>query len=351
MQNINEEIFHAGVRHQIYLQRYSTQVVQEILDLLIENEIDIISKLSKADLTDFSQRRLQEMLREIRQLNVQAYTALQAGLNEKLDGTAHYEIDFNVNLLEKMLPVEITVIRPAIETIAALITSKPMQGRFIADEVKELEATRIRQIEQAIRIGIVEGETTPDIIRRIRGSKAWNYKDGILQRSRNDVERLVRTSITHITARARDELYQANQSVVKAWRFTATLDRRTTVICASLDGQTFDLGTGPMPPRHPNCRSSSTPILKSWQEMGIDAKELTESTRASMDGQVPESMTYQEWLKKQPQDVVEEVLGKTKAKRFNEGGLTLDRFVDFKGDIYTLAELKKHEASAFAKLQ
>ncbi len=72
MQNINEEIFHAGVRHQIYLQRYSTQVVQEILDLLIENEIDIISKLSKADLTDFSQRRLQEMLREIRQLNVQA---------------------------------------------------------------------------------------------------------------------------------------------------------------------------------------------------------------------------------------------------------------------------------------
>lgn len=85
--------------------------------------------------------------------------------------------------------------------------------------------------------------------------------------------------------------------------------------------------------------------------MGIDAKELTESTRASMDGQVPESMTYQEWLKKQPQDVVEEVLGKTKAKLFNEGGLTLDRFVDFKGDIYTLAELKKHEASAFAKLQ
>jgi len=351
MQNINEALFHAGVQHQIYLQRYSTQVVREILEVLIQSQNDIISKLSGADLTDFSQRRLQSMLVEVRKLTTEAYGVLQEKLNGKLTETAHYESDFNAKLIEKLLPVEITLIRPAIETLSALVTSKPMQGRFIADEAKDLDAVSVKRIEQAIRIGVIEGETTPDIIRRIRGSKALNYKDGILQRSRDDVERLVRTSITHITARARDELYRANESVVKAWRFTATLDRRTTVICASLDGQVFDLSTGPMPPRHPNCRSSSTPILKSWQELGIDAKELTESTRASMDGQVPETLTYQNWLKKQPQDVVEDVLGKTKAKLFNEGGLTLDRFVDFKGEVYTLDELRKHEKNAFAKLQ
>lgn len=351
MQNINEALFHAGVQHQIYLQRYSTQVVREMQDLLNQSELDIIAKLSRADLTEFAQRRLRMMLDEVLKLSNETYKILQERLNNKLTETAYYESDFNANLIEKLLPVEITLIRPAIETLSALVTSKPMQGRFIADEVKDLDAASVKRIEQAIRIGVIEGETTPDIIRRIRGSKALNYKDGILQRSRDDVERLVRTSITHITARARDELYRANDSVVKAWRFTATLDRRTTVICASLDGQVFDLSTGPMPPRHPNCRSSSTPILKSWQELGIDAKELTESTRASMDGQVPETLTYQDWLKKQPQDVVEDVLGKTKAKLFNEGGLTLDRFVDFKGEVYTLDELRKHEKNAFAKLQ
>ncbi|NBX02624.1 MAG: hypothetical protein EBR02_00885 [Alphaproteobacteria bacterium] len=351
MQNINEALFHAGVQHQIYLQRYSTQVVREMLNILLDGEADIITKLSRADLTDFSQQRLRAILAEVRKLNTEVYKALQSRLDTQLADTANYEANFNANLIEKILPVEITLIRPAIETLSSLVSSKPMQGRFIAEEVKDLDAIRIKQIEQAIRIGILEGETTPDIIRRIRGSKAMNYKDGILQRSRDDVERLVRTSITHITARARDELYRANDSVVKAWRFTATLDRRTTVICASLDGQVFDLSTGPMPPRHPNCRSSSTPILKSWQELGIDAKELTESTRASMDGQVPETLTYQDWLKKQPQDVVEDVLGKTKAKLFNEGELTLDRFVDFKGEVYTLDELRKHEKSAFAKLQ
>lgn len=351
MQNINEAIFHAGVRHQIYLQRYSTQVVQEILDLLNQSEIDLIAKLSRADLTDFSQRRLRAMLDEVLKLSKEAYKVIYENLDERLRSAAHYEVDFNAQLIEKLLPVEITLVRPAIELISALVTSKPMQGRFIADEIKDIGVSSVKEIEGAIRIGMIEGETNADIIRRIRGSKALNYKDGILQRSRNDVERLVRTSITHITARARDELYQANQSVVKAWRFTATLDRRTTVICASLDGQVFDLGTGPMPPRHPNCRSSSTPILKSWQELGIDAKELNESTRASMDGQVPESLTYQEWLKKQPHDVAEDVLGKTKAKLFKEGGLTLDRFVDFKGDVYTLDDLRKYETAAFAKLQ
>lgn len=351
MQNVNDALFHAGVKHQIYLQRYSTQVVREIEELLNQGEIDIIAKLSRADLTDFSQRRLRMMLDEIFKLSKETYQVLNDRLNNKLSDTAHYEVEFNANLIEKLLPIEISLLRPAIETLAALVTSKPMQGRFIADEIKDLDSVRVRQIEQAIRIGIIEGETNADIIRRIRGSKTLNYKDGILQRSRDDVERLVRTSITHITARARDELYQANESVVKQWRFSATLDRRTTVICASLDGQVFDLGSGPMPPRHPNCRSSTTPILKSWQELGLNIKELPESTRASMDGRVPESTTYQDWLKKQPEAVVEEVLGKTKAKLFNEGGLTLDRFVDFKGEVYTLDELRKHESAAFAKLQ
>ena len=221
MQNINEALFHAGVQHQIYLQRYSTQVVREMQDLLNQSELDIIAKLSRADLTEFAQRRLRIMLDDVLKLSNETYKILQERLNNKLTDTAHYESDFNANLIEKLLPVEITLIRPAIETLSALVTSKPMQGRFIADEVKDLDAASVKRIEQAIRIGVIEGETTPDIIRRIRGSKALNYKDGILQRSRDDVERLVRTSITHITARARDELYRANESVVKAWRFDA----------------------------------------------------------------------------------------------------------------------------------
>lgn len=351
MASINEALFHAGVKHQIYLQRYSTQTVQDMLDLLNQSELDIMDKLTRADLTDFSQRRLRAMLSEIRQLSGAAYDRLQDQLDSTLTDTAQYEADFNANLIESLLPIEITLVRPSLDTLASLIKSKPMQGRFIADELEGLDEARVQQIEQALRMGIIEGETNADIIRRIRGTAAQNFKDGILQRSRDDIERLVRTAITHITARARDELYQENQSVVKAWRFTATLDRRTTVICASLDGQIFDLGSGPMPPRHYRCRSSSTPILKSWEELGYSANEIPASTRASMDGQVPADITYQEWLRRQSEEVQDDVLGKTKGQLFREGGLSLDRFVDFKGDVYTLDELRRRESEAFANLQ
>lgn len=351
MPTANEALFDAAVRHQIYLQRLATSTVREILKTLTRAENDILAKLAREDLTTFSQTRLRGMLAELRKLNKEAYQVLNDRLGKELTGIADYESDFQARLIEKALPIEITMIRPAIENLASIITSKPLGGRFIVDEVRDLDRQTAKRIEQALRIGVLEGETNAEIIRRIRGTRALNYKDGIIQRSRDDVERLVRTAITHTTARARDELYTQNSNVVKAWRFVATLDARTSTICISLDGSVHDIGTGPMPPRHPNCRSTSAPVLKSWKEMGIDIDDAPEGTRASLDGQVPETLTYQQWLKKQPREFVEDVLGKTKAKLFIDGNLPVQRFFDFKGEELTLAELRSKESKLFASLQ
>jgi hypothetical protein len=93
------------------------------------------------------------------------------------------------------------------------------------------------------------------------------------------------------------------------------------------------------------------PILKSWQEMGIDLSEAPLSTRATLDGQIPENITYQEWLKKKPREFVEEILGKTKAKLFLDGNMPVDKFFDSSGIEYTLEALKKRDHNIFATLQ
>lgn len=62
-----------------------------------------------------------------------------------------------------------------------------------------------------------------------------------------------------------------------------------------------------------------------------------------------ERTTYQQWLKAQAADVQDDVLGKTKAKLFRVGGLTVDRFVDASGKEYTLEELKAQDAAAFKR--
>jgi len=102
---------------------------------------------------------------------------------------------------------------------------------------------------------------------------------------------------------------QANEDVLAGVQWVSTLDDRTMPICQNRDGMTYELNGGPRPPAHPNCRSTAIPITRSWEELGQDGDEIPEGTRASMDGQVPRSVSFYEWLKKQPESVQREALG------------------------------------------
>ena len=90
------------------------------------------------------------------------------------------------------------------------------------------------------------------------------------------------------------------------------------------------------------------PVVKSWKELGIDLPESAKSTRAAYDGQVPENLTYGEWLKGKSAEFQDGVLGKTKGKLFR-AGMPIDRFVNRTGDVLTLDELRKKDAAMFAK--
>jgi len=98
-----------------------------------------------------------------------------------------------------------------------------------------------------------------------------------------------------------------------------------------------------------NCRSSTTPVTKSFKELGLNIKDYPASTRASMDGQVAAGVNYGQWLKRQPVAVQNEVLGVQKAKLFRKGDLSIDKFVDSRGNAYTLDELRRRESAAFEK--
>jgi len=115
--------------------------------------------------------------------------------------------------------------------------------------------------------------------------------------------------------------------------------------CAALDGKVYKYidGTdhnGPVLPLHPNCRCTYVPIVKSWKELGIDAAEFPPTTRAAFDGQVPDTMNYQQWLKMQDEGFQHDVLGENRFQLWNQGKLTFKQMVTDK-KILTLDELKK----------
>jgi hypothetical protein len=96
-----------------------------------------------------------------------------------------------------------------------------------------------------------------------------------------------------------------------------------------------------------NCRCTTTPVLKSWRELGVNLKEAPDGTRASMDGQISETDNYASWLEKQSAAIQDEALGKTRGALFRRGELSFDRFTDQRGNQLTLDQLREREAKAF----
>jgi SPP1 gp7 family putative phage head morphogenesis protein len=352
MTTANESIQDAAVRHAIGLQRYTSGELQRMMALLNRVDADIAAIMQKYDPTDvaprYAEQRLEKMLVAIRELNAEVYDAFVKALSGDMRDLAAYEAAFQAKLIEQAIPVDFDVVKPPPAQVRAAALARPFQGRLLREWGKDLEASAFAKVRDSIRIGFVEGETIDQLVRRIRGTRVNQFKDGILEITRRNAEALVRTAVSHTANSARDDVFAANEDIIKGWRFVATLDSRTSATCRGLDGQVFPLGKGPKPPRHWNCRSTTVPVLKTWREMGIDADEAPPSTRASMNGQVPATETYDSWLRKQPREFQDDVLGPTKAKLFR-AGLTLDRFTNRAGDELTLEQLRKKEADFFAK--
>ena len=81
--------------------------------------------------------------------------------------------------------------------------------------------------------------------------------------SRSSIERLVRTESARVTEQATLESYREHE--IKKYNYDATLDERTSQICEDLNGEEFLISEAVegvnYPPMHPNCRSTTIPVI------------------------------------------------------------------------------------------
>lgn len=313
------------------------------------------------DASDFTLRRLEENLLEVRKTLRAAYAAAGRELRSELVSTGGYEADFQHRLLVRtggdvLLQANIGVARLSPDLVRAIVDKRPFQGGLLRDWARKLEADAFTRLRGAVRQGLLQGESIDQIVRRVRGTRAQRYTDGILELSRRDAQAVVRTATSHVLNSARDDLYEANADLVKGVQWVATLDSRTTAECQVRDGLQYDLDHRPVghsvpwgagPGRlHWGCRSTSVPVLKSWRELGIAGRDATPGMRASFSGQVPGRTTFRDWIKGQPAAVQDEVLGVTRAKALRAGDMSFADFYDDRGRLLTLGELRGMEEAA-----
>lgn len=196
-------------------------------------------------------------------------------------------------------------------------------GQVVQKAFRGLAESQAERFGQLVRQGLLTGEPTADIARRLRGTldfgeeaktvKQLALAGGELTRAANaQVVTLVRTSVNQVANAAANNVYEANLDITKKYKYVATLDSRTSPICRALDGKEFEYGKGPQPPQHFGCRSTIVPI--------VDDDILPPSKvakRASADGPVSAELNYGQWLLKQGNSEQQKVLG-TKAPYFRK---------------------------------
>jgi len=273
---VNEILQDISIRHAIGLERLKRSDIAKLIKLLAKVDADLLDKLekrlnrlSKLDATNYAIGKVGksttdrlEKLREIIQ-DIEKIT-IQEGMNfwkSNLQELSKAEAAFQINALKFTVPVDVKWVTPSTDQLHAIVTARPFQGKLLRDYAKRWGANKAQRVDEAIKMGLLEGETIDQIMRRIRGTKARNFKDGILDISRKGAATITRTAVNHTSNRAREKVFEANSDVIKGVQWVSTLDSRTTEICMARDGKVFAINSGPRPPAHYNCLPGDSLVL------------------------------------------------------------------------------------------
>jgi len=358
----NDEILKGSILQAVLWLRFAKNEGQSIGAMLddIDGELGTLLSVEYANFDYNNVKQRKELVQKLEAMYESIYTekiapAVIESLNEAAITAAGLEAHLLANAINAAeIGLDLTI--PNEGVLITKVAETPMKGALLDDWVDKLKENNFSKVWQTIVQGSLDGETVPEIVNNLVGTKALNYKDGVTEISKKSLQTLVKTTLSHATNIGKQALWEGNDDLIKGVRWVSTLDSRTSAVCRFRDGQVGPVtaaqdfeqpaGTQPIvplmarPPAHPNCRSTTIAVTKSWAELGIDLEEMPEGTKSSLSGKVPASMTYYEWLSTQSEKMQKEVLGEARFNLWKDGGVKPEKFHDDEGSLLTLDQLK-----------
>ena len=341
-----------ATQNQIIIERVKAGKVRKFETVINKMGAEALKILRRLDVDDLSQLSIKRLNKTLAEINKIQSALLFKQLDKQLEDFDEFS-DAQVELEEKAITATNKAIKlsKTAEGVAfkrALKTPMSTDGNLLEPFIRDWAKVEVKTVNKAIRRGWAEGRTIPEMVREIKGTKTRNFKDGILAGQKRHANAVVRTATQHVSSTARQAVWANNSDIVEKYKWSSTLDSRTTVICRHLDGQVFEVGKGRIPPAHINCRSSTVPVLApEFDFLDRGAK------RAAKGGAVPASQTYYTWLKNQNKETQLLALGKDRTDLLRRGGLSAKRFGELQLNknfkAMTLADMKKLEPEAFMK--
>jgi SPP1 gp7 family putative phage head morphogenesis protein len=343
-------------QHQVYLEQLKSQLVLDFDAAIAEMDqriLGVLGALQNNALSRMDQVALNGLLGQLRDTQVELHAGALSQLTDQLVEVAGFETAFQANTLKAVVLQgprkanhEITTPPSRVAYERALQNPVGDTGVLLEPFIKGWSQSAIANVNGLVLTGWSQGRTIDQVKRDLLGDAVKGLRDPATRKARREAAAMVRTATQHVSNQARAATWEANDDLVKGYRWTSTLDSRTTPQCAGLDGHEFKLGKGPLPPAHINCRSTTVPVL--GREFDFLDKG---ATRSSASGYVPAKQTYYDWLKGQPKDFVEGAIGKDRATLLLSGKMTATQFKDLNlGKNFaprTLAEMAAKQPELF----
>jgi len=392
MPTANEDLRDAFLRHQIFLMQGVGTINKDVIGILDKSEADMLTQVRKQTsrsgdkITKANQVRLARLQDSITAIRGEAWDNVKKEWNVEAFQLLNEQQEFLASSFETVSPTVVNIATVAPPLLRSIVTTHPFEGKTLKEWADTVKRADLARIMDQVKIGMVQGESSEQIARRIVGTVGQRGRNGVTQISRRNAAAITRTMVNDFSNQANQTFFQENRDLIQFEVYTATLDSRTTPICQSLDGKRFPVGEGAVPPLHFACRSVRIPVLdpdsltgvdrpfKAFTEKGLldeftrnnklkrvsSRKKLPRGFKGRFDkfarkrakqltGNVPASMSYQDWLKTQSPAFQDQILGKTKGQLFRQGGLTLDKFVDKRFNPVTISQLRTLNQEAFKK--
>lgn len=355
MAKTSPELENIDVRNQVLLERLKAAEHKKFEPFLRDIEKEVRGRLVTEGETITSKKRLTALLSDVTGIQRDIYDDYLDELDKSMLSIGIQQAEFEAKSYEKVT-VNYESVVPSEAQVLAALRATPMQlqdysgKQLLKPFTKNWSDDQIQRVSNTIQQGFYQGKTTSQIVREIRGTASLNFNDGDMAKVNAANRTIVRTAVQGSSTIARTDTMMKNQDLIKGYKWVSTLDSRTSPQCRTLDGQEFKLGKGPLPPIHPNCRSTTTPILS--EKFDFLDKGATRPSKGD-DGTkaVSTKQSYYSWLKTQPAAFQDDAIGPTRGKLLRNGGISADRFaklqLDKNFEPLTLDEMRKKAPSVF----
>lgn len=329
------------ISHQIWLQRLGTQTASLSIPFVNKMRAEVRDAVLKFGDDARTVKKLNKMLESLDSVLSDVTGDWKSTIEKSLREIADYENKWFIHTLNENTRKDVFVSGPTATELWARIKFAPLAMGDAPVGVMDMLAgwgsSEKNRLVRGVQTGFVQGQTTRQIVSNVVGA------GGLADISERNAMTVVRTAVSHVSNTTRQMTYDDNSDIVSKYQWVSTLDSRTSTVCKSRDGQDYLIGKGPMPPAHPNCRSTTIPVISDDFLDFLDEGSVRAARGANGGTQVDASTSYYDFLKQQPAWFQDEALGPVRGKIFRNSGISPEEFrvisVDGYGRPLTLQQM------------